>query len=466
MDFAAEWKVNMIRIGLEFDDSGFNNLNLSIPGMGNPGIGGTEYEFLLLAYYLQITYQNYEVLMYHVSENQLPASVTDRQIGQMGDIIREAATDRIDLLICNVKKKSSFYKELITYKVNTIIWVHNYPLYRELKCIRKNTFVKRVVFVGKEQYDAYIADDVIEKATFIYNMVRCDMHTVPENTMRSEVTYVGSMIKEKGFHVLAKQWKHIHKVLPEARLNVIGSGKLYTREAVLGPYGIANTKYEKSFIKYITDEKGVLLDSITFWGLVGQNKQDIFRNTAVGVVNPTAISETFCISAAEMEACKIPICTKGKWGLYDSVINHRTGLYSKTGYGLRKNIIRLLSDRRMNEEYGITAKNYSNRFQPEEVIQEWDKTIREVYDNKQPDYLAPYANYWSDFKLIRMALRYLRFNMGLRFIPSFLLIEDILQNPETFIKNLIKAVINQKGKGISGVGTWNYFMKAQRKKLL
>jgi glycosyltransferase involved in cell wall biosynthesis len=66
----------------------------------------------------------------------------------------------------------------------------------------------------------------------------------PENKEQI-VTYVGALIPTKGFHKLAKVWKNILKKVPTAKLQVIGDGKLYNKNAVLGPHGIAEAKYEK-----------------------------------------------------------------------------------------------------------------------------------------------------------------------------------------------------------------------------
>lgn len=66
--------------------------------------------------------------------------------------------------------------------------------------------MKRVVFVGKEEYDSYIDDDIISKSTYIYNMVPIKEKVCNRIIDVPIVTYVGSLVPAKGFHRLAQIW--------------------------------------------------------------------------------------------------------------------------------------------------------------------------------------------------------------------------------------------------------------------
>ena len=48
------------------------------------------------------------------------------------------------------------------------------------------------------------------------------------------VVYLGGLNKYKGFHVLAKAWKKVLAEVSDAKLIVLGSGKLYNRETSMG----------------------------------------------------------------------------------------------------------------------------------------------------------------------------------------------------------------------------------------
>ena len=45
-----------------------------------------------------------------------------------------------------------------------------------------------------------------------------------EKIQNHAVTYIGSLVPTKGFHVLAAVWKTILKEVPDATLNVVGNG--------------------------------------------------------------------------------------------------------------------------------------------------------------------------------------------------------------------------------------------------
>lgn len=57
-----------MKISIILVDDKFDNVNLSAPYQGNPGIGGTEYEFSMLIYYLGIHSKIQKVNVYHKNE--------------------------------------------------------------------------------------------------------------------------------------------------------------------------------------------------------------------------------------------------------------------------------------------------------------------------------------------------------------------------------------------------------------
>ncbi|MPM92546.1 D-inositol-3-phosphate glycosyltransferase [bioreactor metagenome] len=250
------------------------------------------------------------------------------------------------------------------------------------------------------------------------------------------VTYTGSLVPSKGFHVLAKEWKHIIKKVPNAKLNIIGSGKLYDRNSRMGKYGIAEEAYESTFLTYITDDEGNLLNSINFCGVLGQEKHEIYRNTAVGVVNPTGKTETFGLSAVEMEACGIPIVTKAANGLLDTVVHNKTGLLSHTGTQLRKNIIKLLKDKNLNNSLGKQARVFVEKFEPEIIIKEWMILFTESFQNQEIEYHKPINNFSNNLKWLRITNRKLNNAKGKGDFPSVIDLETFVS---LYIRRLKKV---------------------------
>lgn len=369
-----------MKIAFYFDDSGFEGLDLSNPLAGNNGVGGTQYCFLLLAQVLY-KYKNTPVTFYHYHKNKLPEGVKDiiiQDIKQMMDSVGDS------ILIYKCENQSKILKNIQDENVKLVAWAHNYILGEEANELSNNPFVKRVVFVGKEQYDRYIDHPIIKKANFIYNMFFSKQFSIRPCPKIPIVTYTGSLVESKGFHILASVWKDVLHEVPNAQLYVLGTGKLYNRKAKLGSLNLTEQKYEDRFYKYIT-ENGEILPSIHFCGNLGIEKSTIYSKTSVGIINPSGRTETFGISAVEMEACGIPVISKASNGLYDTIINKETGYLIKTKYGLKKRIIKLLRNSELNESLGNNAKKFvDNNFDPVNLVNVWYETLLAVEEGVYP----------------------------------------------------------------------------------
>ena len=150
-------------------------------------------------------------------------------------------------------------------------------LYSEMcDFITRTQQVKCNVFVGKQQYDAYIDDDVIKKRVCIFNIFKDNCVSECCNDSKT-VVFLGSITDSKGFLEICRMWKGIVKQVPDTQLLVMGSGALYG-ETKLGSYGIADSNFENKFIPFITDEDGSILDAIKFLSIVGSDKGNIFLN--------------------------------------------------------------------------------------------------------------------------------------------------------------------------------------------
>lgn len=404
-----------MKIGILVNDRGINNMDLSYPSDGNPGVGGTLYCFVSLIYHLLRGY-DYDITTFHYEEsNILPQGCLSVIISSPYDSIAETQKRNLSFLIHEqMYGYSNWYHEIEKNDVDTILWAHNYLFRDELIQVPLCQNVKRVVFVGREEYDYYMDHDVSKKSVYIYNI--CEDKKLCSQ-MRDKnygpiVTYVGSLVKVKGFHLLAKEWKKILHEVPEAQLEVIGSGKLYDRSQKLGAYGIADEAYESEFMRYLTNRDGELLNSVHFEGLVGTEKNEIFSKTYVGVVNPSAKSETFCLSAVEMEMAGIPVVTCGKHGLLDTVSHGESGLLFQTRRQMRRNIVKLLKNSELRQELGNGARQFvQNKFGVSELIQKWNQLFEDIFAQNEPQFLKPQGNWTNDLKWLRYLNRHMRKRM-------------------------------------------------------
>lgn len=386
-----------------FYNGNTNIENVEIVSKCNPGIGGSEYLLLLLFYYLNLLCPELKCQLLTTDKSMKGNNII--YVSNEIEAIKKSKKNGANEFIFIPKKNNiDFYNMLSKKEINGIAWIHNYISYEMIDLLKKCKSIKRIVFVGKEHYDSYIDSEIMNKSCYIYNMIPEVKHEMTTPFEKNNiVTYVGSIIPAKGFHMLASIWKGVLKKVPDAKLQVIGSGKLYDKDSKLGKYNIANEKYEKRFIKYLIDEKGNIIDSVNFLGTIGKEKEQYINKTKVGIANPTGISETFCLSAVEYKTYGIPIVTYNGYGLLDTVRNGVDGILIKNKRQLKRAIVKLLKDNELNKKIGENGyKDGFQSFLPEKIIPIWEKMINEVEFGVEANVYIPNKNYFNDFKWLKV----------------------------------------------------------------
>lgn len=269
--------------------------------------------------------------------------------------------------------------------LNIIVWCHNFSWHEDLDIYAKEKLVKRLVCVGKEQMDLYLTHKAYNKSDYIYNCIDIDglisrnkLEGVYSRERGPVVTYMGSLVPWKGFHILAKAWKSIVKAVPQAQLFVMGAGNLYSRHETLGSYGIASENYEKQFIPFLLNDEGKLIDSVHFMGLMGPEKYNLLAMTKVGVVNPSGISETFGISAVEMQVMGAKVIARKCAGFLDTV---RYGQLFLREDELRDCVINALLETNSNTD--VCLNGLLSDFSYKRFISEWERYLKEVINSKR-----------------------------------------------------------------------------------
>lgn len=396
---------------------GGSKVDATHPQDGNPGLGGTQYLMVLLAYYLT---QDTQHTIYVMSKRQYEFEKEGKYIHILhdGDLVPICKQLHVDILILRDHRKE-LRKAIATSDLKVIFWCHNYVYADFCRFVVKTPQVKCCVFVGKQQYDRYMDNDIIKKSVYIYNLFN-DNCTETRSNDSQTVVFVGAIVEGKGFLELCRMWPNILKEVPNAKMKVVGSGKLYG-DAKMGKYGIATERYEQQFMPFITDGNGNLLPSVKFLGVQGVEKLTTFLGSSVGVVNPTAHPETFGMAIVEMATAKLPVVTYAKNGFYDTIESEETGLLSKSLSGIQRDIIRLLKDKSFNEKLGEAAKKFIVKFSPAVIVPQWIQLLDAVQNDTLKityNQASPPLN--SDLKWIRCVLRFLRFKLHLRFFPSLI----------------------------------------------
>ena len=369
--------------------------NLDDAEVGNPGIGGTQFELAIIPYMLSKMYNSYDINIYTDNLALESKELKIHYVNNFLEVIDEVSKTESILVFAHGQTDSLFYEYLNQTNIKAIGWVHNYLTFPHYIWLKESKNVKKIVFVGRQLYDHYIDTSLIEKATYIYNCIP-NYKTIKRKIDKEhpKVIFIGALIKQKGFHVLAKAWKKILDECPTAQLYIMGEG-LYGDEKVTNRY----IKYCK---KFLVDNKGNLLESVHFLGTLGTEKQIYYEMASVGVANPIGKTETFCLSAVEFEAHEIPVVTFDGFGLLDTVVNGETGIRVRGVDELAKAIIRLIQDMEFNKVLGENGRNFvCSLFTPEHVIPKWHWLITEgLYLEEMPDEFS-YAHYMDDWKWLR-----------------------------------------------------------------
>ncbi len=343
--------------------------------VGNPGIGGTQYTTLCLAKELSKLSQ-YEVAV---------ACESDLSLGSHIDVLRLTIEDAVEFADKNsycliyrptISFQPSLLQKLSDSDASVIAWAHVGPSQESLRTLASLRSIKRVVALGEREYISWYDNPVIQKSVLIRNG-----HHIPENQVLIQtdveaITYIGSLVPQKGFHLLAEVWPEVVRRHPNLYLNVVGSGNLYSNTTGLGPLGIAEPSYEALIQKNL----GKDIDSVRFLGkLGGAEKNSIVARSFIGIINPSGNTENCPLSALDFQSLSVPVFSAKKYGVIDTVLDGRTGILFKN----YKNLPNLLDHIIMNKDKrDYLAANcipfIRERFNFSDVVKEWDELFREL----------------------------------------------------------------------------------------
>ena len=146
-----------------------------------------------------------------------------------------------------------------------------------------------------------------------------------------------------------------------------------------------------------------------FHGILGAKKNDILASAAVGVVNPTGETETFCISAVEFQAQRVPVVSARDWGLLDTVRHGRTGLLCRNKEELISNVVKLLKDVRLRTKLGQGAYAFAKaHFQVNCIVPEWYRLLVAVEEDRRLQEIPMKSNIFYRNKFIKEIVRRLK----------------------------------------------------------
>jgi glycosyltransferase involved in cell wall biosynthesis len=437
--------INGMRVGFYVENRGTGGIDIREPEYGNPGIGGSQFTTIALAYYQKKLFSDrIEPVLLINDPRLMPENLEVYQAEDCVQALELCREKEIDLFVFKSRGDAigmELYDRLETAGIPSIARSNNTPSIEGLKRITKCEAVKRHVCVSQEQLDRLRDHRIFYKSTRIFNVFNT-LHfrpTSPIDKSGKQVAYIGSLIHAKGFHVLARAWPQVLKEVPEAKLTVIGSGQLYDRSNKLGRWGVAEEWYEAKHIRpHLSDGNGGIHPSVHFAGILGKEKITILRQADVGVANPTGVSENCPASAIEIQACGTPIASAAEWGLLDTVDNGKTGLLSKNQKQFERNIVYLLTHREEARRMGERGVEFiDGKFAPTVIAREWFELFEEVLRGEKNRIQSIEQNPLYRGKLFRELLRIIK-----RWIPVFRIVPSVVEIRE-YLKKPVKKILGR-----------------------
>ncbi len=421
-----------IKIGIYIPNRKVSNVVLSDPAKGNPGMGATQYLMFSLPVYLKKYYDNlYDFVLLVNSASYIESGFKTIAVKNISEAAEKAKELSCDILIFRPEKDHEtmlFLKIVCKMELLCIAWMHNTPRLL-LNKLSKNKNIVRCICVSRDQYETLRDHPIIDKLTCIFNGIDPETVVIKDGFKKTKsLVFLGDLSFPKGFHIIAKCWKKIVRIHPDAKMIVIGSGRLYNRDKEQGKLGLAEAPYENLFRKYIVDANGNLINSIKFVGVLGPEKFSYMSQACVGIVNNPALRETFCLSAVEFQLCETPVVSKSYGGLRDTVKDGIGGILRNSPGERLKGIIHLMNNPELALEMGHAGRSFVvEKFNYKNICREWDTLFDDVFNSRPASVLRVTGARNSKLDQFREALRTLKASQKVFriFIPSIYILHTI-----------------------------------------
>ncbi|MFZ9270148.1 MAG: glycosyltransferase family 4 protein [Prochlorococcaceae cyanobacterium] len=374
---------------------------LSDPRLGNPGIGGTEFAFLAVVAQLAADgpLQPLLLLTAPQSIDGIPASAM-AVVDGLSSAIDLAADQGAEALVFRPGfHDRTDWQALETSSLPLIAWLHNLGCHDQAR-YEALPALWRWVLVSGAQLDFFRHSRLARKAVVIPNPVAVppasrQPRTLEQAAAAKDLAYVGAITPFKAFDRLARQWPRIARACPDAYLRVFGGADLY---GGAGPVSLS--AYEQHCLALL--ERGGYGDRVSFEGRSGLERYDAFDQVAVGVVNPSGRDETFCLSAAEFNACGIPVVAPRRHALVQTVLEGQSGLLASSDQQLADHCIALLQQPSWSWQLGQAGqRSCQERFAAQNVAAAWRDLIRQLASAEAPAPPKPSTSWIHEQRLLR-----------------------------------------------------------------
>ena len=432
-----------MKIAFYVPNKGLKKINFSTPFDGNPGSGAAEYLHVALPYYIRD--DEFETYILAQEVTHMPANLKHIKCNSLRDAAILAKKNGIDIFVFRprIHEESNILDLIDELQLLSIGHAALTPSVKHQRKMARSNYFRALVAVGSEQFDFMCDSPVAEKLTYIDNGISLSPCNEFANIQKNKklVTYMGAIVPQKGFHVLARVWPQVLEHHPDAYLRVIGSSKIYNENYDVGPLGVADEAYEREFIMpYLCNKKGELHPSVKLLGALGKEKYKHLSESIIAIPNPTGQTETCCVSAIEMAACSTAVVTGAYYALLGTVKNNSTGLLGRGDKKLKDNICKLLNNPELAISMGKNGRVLAEEiYDFNKVAIRWKMLFADVYNHSKIRSPRHQFNYLYYHRKWLRAINYIPakiFNHLMNW-PSIQKFEDLIINLAKKLKNLV-----------------------------
>lgn len=133
----------MKKIAFFLNNNTLPDMDYSLVTKGNPGIGGSEYEFLIVSTYLDQRDNNLDVYLFVNFKGKFPHK-NIVQVERLEDCCEYCKKNNIKDIVLDIKSFDCNILNGYADSLNVYIWAHNYASYKVLNLYDKLPYIKKL----------------------------------------------------------------------------------------------------------------------------------------------------------------------------------------------------------------------------------------------------------------------------------------------------------------------------------
>lgn len=282
----------------------------------NPGIGGTEFLIIQLAF----IFNKLEYRVYLNSDFPVIFEKSNSIITDLSNI------DFSNLTVITAQKDVKSFKHEFKDKLDEIfkvlIWIHHPHQFLFHSAFRSYQYVS----IGSYQHRSLIPLSFGKIAclpNLFYpiqrqNPIHFGHYSRSLANSKLNFVFLGALLPAKGFHHVLRNWKTVLEFFPNSCLHVIGSGDLYGDKDIKKGRFPTNPSYARKLAS-IEKKYDLPIDSVIYHGKMGNERFSVIEKCHFALLNPTGKTEAFPASTLECMSLGVPVIASGNYGMYDSM---------------------------------------------------------------------------------------------------------------------------------------------------